>query len=150
MVILAALTSIELYAEDNKPPRVGPAVLVRVPADGLCFWSCLYLAANATPRELWAWNKRSRNTLGFPANQEYAVEQDKVFLWALGLSRICNIEWPSCTKHRMRNKRSAEHEDMESQTALAQDWVKGVAVHQHVGRIEGISMLVESILTHCK
>lgn len=113
MVILAMLSCVEFYDKAltlNYLPA--PVVTVPVPANGLCLWSCLYLAAAATPREQFIWFNRSRNTQGMPHSPEHLNEETKkVRRWALGLD---DGTMPAETRQRIETETPALHQDLDS------------------------------------
>ena len=128
MVLLASLACIELYDADQKqiqqsmmvPPE---SVVVQVPGNGLCFWSCLYLSIHASPYELFHWHSQPRNSTGFPSPTRSKEEQEKVLTWALGLRHVFaqSCPMPLETKQRVRTKESATHMDMEPGLMIVQN-----------------------------
>ena len=109
MVYLAILASIELTHSEGIPPQVpSKFVLVPVQANGLCFWSCMWLYFRATVKEILGWYFRSRNTGGFPSPSESDMERRCVRTWAQDL-----FQMPDECKHRVLHELSAEDEDID-------------------------------------
>lgn len=111
LVLLATLASIEFYPECQIPPSLSSkTTVIPVPADGSCFWSCLWLATEATPAEVFGWFKRPRNKVGMPSSKDGFAELQKVKSWAHSLEsrmhRFC--------QQRLKHGLSAEHEDIVS------------------------------------
>lgn len=106
--MIAVLASVEWYAADEIPASLAEkTTVVKVPGDGGCFWSALWLACRATPTEVFAWWRRPRNSSGFPNSSDYTVEKGMVEMWAMSLPNI-----PDFVKKRIKMKYSAEKEDM--------------------------------------
>ena len=126
MVILSALSCIELYdvplpdpsaASDSWTGVPAESVAVFVPANGLCFWSCLFLAIQCSPKDLFAWYAQPRNSSGFCAPTRAKWEEDTVFLWAMGLKNLLpEHPMPKETRLRIRSKASAVHQDIDLAT----------------------------------
>ena len=112
MVLLSALGSIELF---DFPQMVLPSGsgVVQVPADGLCFWSCLFLALAASPEQLWAWHMLPRSATGFPDSATYAEQKSRITMWALDIGRMIGQQMPPETRRRIYKHESAEHEDLD-------------------------------------
>jgi len=109
LVLLATLASIEFYPESKIPPQLGSkTTIIPVPADGMCFWSCLWLATEATVAEVYAWFKRPRNRVGMASSKDGAVEMQRVKDWANSLAPKMH-RW---CQQRLKNGLSAEHEDI--------------------------------------
>lgn len=122
MIILSALSCIELYdvplpdptpASDACKGVPAESVVVLVPANGICFWSCLYLAVQCAPKDLFAWFVQPRNSTGFCSPTRAKFEEDTVYLWAMGLKNLFpGHPMPKETRLRLRSKTSATHEDI--------------------------------------
>lgn len=110
MILLAALGSIELLGEQL--PTLRNSTVVKVPPDGRCFWACLFLGC-ASKRAVWFWHRRPRSSLGYASAADGKAEAEKVLLWAMDLGRVCNRMMPRATRGRLRDGKSAEHEDIE-------------------------------------
>ena len=120
MVILSALACIQLFDERTQQlqnevtlPESEP---IQTPSDGLCFWSCMYLAIQAAPKDVFAWHAQPRNANGFPAPERAKTEQDAVFLWAMNLKQVFQdlAPMPEGARYRLKNKISANHDDMDA------------------------------------
>ena len=119
MVILAALACIELYDDESMDTKEiqlpAESIVIQTASNGLCFWTCLYLAVQASPPEVFAWFVQPRNTNGFPSATRMKEEDQTIYLWAMGLKQVFQDHhpMPEGTRHRLRNKISATHEDMD-------------------------------------
>ena len=113
MVVAAVLAVTEFFPEQKVIPRAVPDFhLVGVHPNGLCFWSCLFLACGATAQQKWLWYHRPRGDQGYPTsseNKEY--EAMLVDEWLL---TICDDDTPKATLDRIRRQESAVHEDFDS------------------------------------
>lgn len=122
MVILSALSCIELYdvplpdpsaANDSWKGIPAECVVVSVPANGICFWPCLFLAVQCAPKDLFGWFVQPRNSSGFCTPSRAKFEEDTVYLWAMGLKNLFPAHpMPKETRLRLRSKHSATHEDI--------------------------------------
>lgn len=118
MVLLSALACIQLYEEEVEVASElllpEDSVVVQVPCNGMCFWACIYLATQASPAELFQWFVQPRNGSGFPSASRAKEEDEKVYLWAMGLKDLFREEnaMPLETKQRLKSKESATHVDM--------------------------------------
>lgn len=112
IVLLATLACIEWLPEHKLPARLSFSyVLVSVPADGRCVWSSLWLATQASRRELFGWYKRNRTAQGIAHGEEDAKrERDLVCSWALNLPDL-----PLHVSDRLKQGACAEHDDIETQ-----------------------------------
>lgn len=110
MVILAVLASLEFHDPFGIPESLNhDHLIVPVQANGLCFWSCLYLVCQAAPPEVIGWFKRPRNEQGFPQGKDVDVEKRLVSEWALQIH-----DMPHDCSERIKGGHSAEHSDIES------------------------------------
>ncbi|CAK9086713.1 unnamed protein product [Durusdinium trenchii] len=76
MVILAVLSCVEFFGDDAIPPQMSmPYNMVRVPANGHCFWSCLFLATGASEKQFLGWAQRPRNQQGFTSGNDAKAEE---------------------------------------------------------------------------
>ena len=108
--MLAVLASVEMYEHVQPPPQLNYKFLeLRVPADGQCFWSCLWLSQEARTEEMVAWFVRPRNSQGFALGVVQKRESQVVSRWALQLENM-----PDATRARLKQKQSAEDEDLET------------------------------------
>lgn len=100
MVILALLASVELFQEVSIPKQLpSPVLVLWVPSNGLCFWSCLYLHLVATKREQFFWFHRARTPQGFPLESQHVKQEtETVRSWAL---QIGNGDMPESIKNRI-------------------------------------------------
>ena len=107
-MLLSVLACIELYPDDKLPPRLNFSYkLVEVPADGRCFWSCLWLGSQATKFQLYAWYHRKRNPQGIAEGKEDAGrEKDLVCHWALRL-----VDMPQSCHNRLMRGECAQQSD---------------------------------------
>lgn len=111
--MLATLASIELYTEKDAPPCLSHEyLLISVAADGLCFWSCLWLGVAASNIEVLGWHRRPRSEQGFTQGNDAELERSVVREWALQLPNM-----PSDCRDRIQKSHSAEHEDIASRLA---------------------------------
>ena len=109
MVILATLASVEFFDHVKIPTQLNHQfVELRVAADGLCFWSCLWLSVVANSCETVAWHIRPRNASGFAAGDHCETERKVVFEWAHSFSATMSS---SCRK-RLEGHISVEDEDI--------------------------------------
>ena len=110
-MLLAALCSVRLYKNGERPPALPQdSVLLRVPADGLCFWSSLFLARAATPDQLQGWYMRPRTSSGFGSPEEIQLERQMVVDY---LSELRLKDMPEATWNRIAKWKSAVHSDIE-------------------------------------
>lgn len=113
MVLLAALSSIELY-ETPAPPekRVpSPCIIFATQPNGRCFWSCLFLALAASLEQKSLWRLTPRNTNGYPIHQGRLKSEDEmVKSWALSLNKG---DIPETIKERIEQSHTAEADDMD-------------------------------------
>lgn len=111
-MLLSVLATVEFYTPFNIP-RAMPesSFVVKTQANGLCLWSCLFLAAGATRREKYFWIIRQRNSSGFgdPGNDQ--KEAKTVQTWALSLN---DGNVPEGCRLRILKGESAVHEDIAS------------------------------------
>lgn len=108
-MILACLSCIEFYPIDKLPPRLLMEYqLIKVAADGRCFWSCMWLATTASKKQLWGWFNRQRTSQGVAFTKSEAnMEKDNVVDWALRLT-----DPPPATRERVMKGESAIMEDL--------------------------------------
>lgn len=111
MVVLALLASIEFYEDVSPTPQLNHKfVEVNVPANGLCFWACLWLGTQAYTDEIIAWFSRPRNQTGFTSGADGKREEQIVWDWVSKLAPM-----PKSCHDRVAKKQSAEKEDIETQ-----------------------------------
>lgn len=109
MVILSVLGTVHFFTPSSMPKRIPWSFVMPVQANGLCFWSCLFLATKATAQEKFFWHHRERNEQGFPAYKEIVEEEDqKVLDFALGLHGL-----PEGTRERILQRHSVIPEDID-------------------------------------
>lgn len=108
VVLLALMCTAELFEEHQLPPQLNfKHQLVSVPADGRCFWSALFLAIRATPRELWGWYRRPRSSLGFTDGADAEHERRLVVDW------VTRLPLPDEIHHRVIKAVSADWNDVD-------------------------------------
>ena len=111
MVLAAVLAVTEFCPDDTIPASLPQVFQLPVQANGLCFWSCLYLACQASDREKWLWLSRPRSATGFPEFASVATLEDTLVTeWALSLN---DGNLPCETRDRIEKKESAIHSDIE-------------------------------------
>ena len=109
-MLLAVLASVEFHTLSALPPRITHSfTIIPTAADGLCFWSCLWLACAASLRDVYSWFIRPRTKSGFAQGNDGAWEKKIVQSWALSLPSL-----PKATEERIRRAHSAEHDDIVS------------------------------------
>lgn len=107
MVILACLACVRFHDDSTIPPALSfRHVLLPTPANGLCFWSCLWLATVATEAEVLGWHLRSRNAQGFASVEDSKWELQVVKDWAC---KLCLLD---ATRSRVMKGQSAEDGDI--------------------------------------
>ena len=112
MVLAAVLAVTEFFLEEAMPKWMPEVFHIGVAADGLCFWSCLYLGCKASQRQKWLWYHRPRNAQGFATSETGAKNEEMtVKVWAEGLN---GGNLPPETKERLLKMDSARHEDLDS------------------------------------
>ena len=113
MVMLAALACVELFEDLQIQSYLpSPCLVNKVQADGLCFWSCLYVHLVASKRQQYFWFHRSRNLQGIPLDSKQAQEESRtVREWAL---QIGEGSMPEDVKKRIQAGESAQHEDIDA------------------------------------
>lgn len=109
LVIASVLASVELWPPELRPPTMqfAPQVL-KVAADGRCFWSSLWLATKATKTQIWSWAHRVRNGCGFAGGNDLKVEKELVWEWLETLLETM----PEGTQERVKNSIPAENDDL--------------------------------------
>lgn len=117
MVILAMLASIEFFHSEGVPPSMpNEYVVIPVQANGLCFWSCLWLFNAATTAELLGWWARPRNASGYPTPDECSWERSTVFRWACDL-HVHSM--PESCRQRLLQEQSVEDEDIDTRLGFS-------------------------------
>ena len=105
MVILACLAC---DSADSIPPQLASNCLIlKVPSNGICFWTCLWLAKAASQAEILGWHIRPRSALGFSSFEDTQKEVKAVKAWASQLPMM-----PEDTRERLEQGHSAEHGDI--------------------------------------
>jgi len=109
MVILATLASIELFEDAALPPCLDHKYkIIKVAPDGACFWSCLWLATQATIDEIASWYIRPRGETGFATGTiDSRRESVVVWTWVSGLK-----DMPPDCRERFGRHASAEEPDI--------------------------------------
>lgn len=112
MVLAAVLAVTEFFVEEAMPKPMPEIFHVPVAADGLCFWSCMYLGCKASQRQKWLWYHRPRSAQGFATSESGAHNEEMIVkTWAEGLN---GGDLPPETKGRLLKKESANHDDLDS------------------------------------
>ena len=106
LVLLASLACADFYPQPARLPF--GFQLVRVPADGRCFWACLYLSVKASNIDLFAWYHRGRTQSGVAlGKKDQENENDAVMQFAMQLTDV-----PSDCRDRLVKGISVKHADM--------------------------------------
>ena len=107
-MLLACLGCVEFFEANNIPPQLtSTPMILKVPPNGICFWSCLWLSTAASRAEILGWHMRPRSRLGFASFEETQTESNVVKTWAKQLPMI-----PQDTLDRLLNNHSAEDQDI--------------------------------------
>lgn len=110
LVLLATLASVEMFDGIKPPPQLlHKFTTVRVAPDGLCLWSCLWLAKKAYMDDVVSWFHRPRSEGGFALGADCRREAKVVFNWACGLE-----DMPASCRERLEKRVSAEEEDLDT------------------------------------
>ena len=89
IALLASLVSIELFPPEQVMPSLAHNVEVNVPADGRCFWSCMYLH-HCDQEQIKTWSAVPRNASGFAL----CVERQKTEeLFVQNFTRLFKMTW---------------------------------------------------------
>lgn len=92
------------------PPRLGNRyVFVKIPPDGRCFWTGVWLGAFASKHQLLAWHRRPRNASGYTFGEDVVREKNMVMEWAMWLTSM-----PEDTHDRLEKGISSTREDIEA------------------------------------
>ena len=75
--------------------------------NGICFWTCLWMAKAASQAEILGWHIRPRSALGFSSFEDTQKEVKAVKAWASQLPMM-----PEDTRERLEQGHSAEHGDI--------------------------------------
>ena len=111
MVLAATLASVQFFTALQIPQPLRESFLMAVQPNGLCFWSCMFLASSASKRTKWLWRMRPRSEQGYPTSSDSADEETKlVTTWALSIN---GGKLPEATKKRILKEESAIQQDIE-------------------------------------
>lgn len=109
MVLLAVLASVHFWDDDAIPPILAfPWVKIKVPADGRCLWSSLWVATVASPAQVLSWSRRPRNQTGFSSGGDIQVEKNLVWDWLKQFLDKMNAS----TRERVEKSIPAEDPDL--------------------------------------
>lgn len=98
MVLAATLASVQFYTALEIPRPLPESFMMAVQPNGLCFWSCMFLASSASKRAKWLWRMRPRSEQGYPTSSEAADEEVKlVTSWARNINVAFIYIYISCS-----------------------------------------------------
>ena len=112
MVLLAALSCIRFYGKDTPPAQLPAFEALRVNPDGLCFWSCLYLAQEASPARVLGWYSTPRLSNDAASGDEGKRQTEEVRDFALKLDEPQSA-MPRRCRRRVITGESANISDIE-------------------------------------
>lgn len=108
MVLLAVLCTVDFLPKSCLPPSIHwNYELVHVPADGRCFWYCIFVATQLSMRGLFGWSKRPRSSLGFCGGQDEITEREMMLNW------LTRLDLPDQIRQKITKAESVEDEEID-------------------------------------